>query len=119
MDINDRVGDKAAGVPTLPVVFGSKQSLAVAASFLLAGTVVGFKGLHASAAIDMLAQVTGMAAFPLEVLIKLLLLLGVFPAWVSVNDILRSELDPNVVSRAIGNSLKPIAVGLLLLTFVR
>lgn len=118
MDINDRVGDEAAGVPTLPVVLGCKISLAVAASCLFAGTVVAFKGLHATAATATLAQVTGMAAFPLEVLFKLLLLLGVYPAWASLLDILRSGLDPDVVSCAIGNSFKPIAIGLLLLIFV-
>ena len=119
MDINDRVGDAAAGVPTLPVVLGPYPALAVAAACLAVATVGGFAAMHAAAPASALLAAAGAAAPLLHAAAAALFLLGVLPAWLAICNAVLTRLDADVVSAAIGDSFKSIAVGMILLTLLR
>lgn len=118
MDINDRVGDAAVGVRTLPVRFGAMASLAVATGSFLAGVVGGLRGLRDAKAAAAVAGAVGVPAASVQIALQALLLAGVVPALLDVYRMRQSKLNSEVVSNAIANSFKPIAAGLLLLSLV-
>ena len=116
MDINDREGDAAAGVPTVPVCFGGMQALAVAAGCALSAAFAGVKGLHAAKALPSIAGALGLQAWQARTALQALLLIGMLPVLTDILSARRSKLDCNIVDKAIGNSFKPIAAGMLLLS---
>ena len=118
MDINDRAGDAAIGVRTLPVRFGGMASLAVATGCFLSGVVGGLKGLCDAKAAAAIAGAVRAPAVSVQLALQALLLMGVWPALVDVWRMRQSGLDSAVVSAAVGNSFKPIAAGLLVLSLV-
>lgn len=119
MDINDRVGDAAASVHTIPVTIGPLPALAVATGCLLVSTVAGFAGLHAAAGTSAIAAAAGGGAAVVQALAGGAFMLGMLPAWLDVCNVLQSSFNEGVVAAAIDNAFKPIAVGLILLTVFR
>lgn len=117
MDINDRGGDARAAVLTLPVVFGCKTALAVAAAAVAAALLFGLgaalvwgQGLawlweYQYAPMALVRGVTALAV-----------LLVASPMLTACAAVWQSGFDPEVTGEAINGSMKPIGMGMLLMS---
>lgn len=111
MDINDRVGDGAAGLRTFPVVVGVRGALAIASACMLCGLAVGTAALVSACA----AGAPGVASSARAVAAVLFVMSTIVHVGGDVQNILKSKFDRSVVSDAIGRSFGPIGRGMLLL----
>lgn len=111
MDINDRTGDGAAGLKTIPVVLGLNVALAIAVSCMLCGLVVGTSALAAACASSALgiASSACIGATALFVLNPIVHVAG------DVRNIVKSKYEHDAVSDAIGRSFGTIGRGMILL----
>lgn len=129
MDINDRRGDAAAGVRTLPVALGPHRALTAATTAALLGAAVAAAALAAcrvpeAAAAAVAAAASGVGASAdatVGVAAVRTAVVAVFlwtTACVTLRDamrVLRTGFDEGVVAAAIGGSFTPIGVGFLIL----
>ena len=129
MDINDRAGDAAAGMRTLPVALGARRALAVATAAALGGTAAGATALAGcsvppwtAAAAAAVASGAGAAADAAvgEAAVRAAVVAAFVwaTAGAAVRDaavVARSKFDHDVVDAAIGRSFTPIGLGLIVL----
>lgn len=111
MDINDRVGDAAAGLRTFPVVLGVNVALAIAAACMLCGLAIGTSALVATCA----ASAPSMAASARVAASLMFVVSTVVHVAADVRNIVSSKFENDVVSDAIGRSFGPIGRGMILL----
>lgn len=129
MDINDRRGDAAAGVRTLPVALSPRAALALATGVALAGgsaAAAALAGCHvpaaAAAAAAAAASSCGAAADAMVGAAAVRAAVVAAFLWstaaVTLRDavrVARSGFDHRVVEAAIGGSFTPIGIGLVIL----
>jgi 4-hydroxybenzoate polyprenyltransferase len=111
MDINDRIGDGAAGLHTFPVILGVHGALGVAATCMLCGTAIGTaalvaKCLESPPGFGLIARCAAGVMFVFS---------SVLHVAIDVQNIMESEFDFGVVSDAIAHSFGPIGAGMILL----
>lgn len=115
MDINDRVGDAAADVPTLPVRLGARSAFAFAVASLAAALACAWQGLHAPAWLGAAAAAAALPPAAAVLAVRVLLLAMISPAVAGLIQVWRSAFNPQLVERSITGSMKSMGAGLVLL----
>jgi geranylgeranylglycerol-phosphate geranylgeranyltransferase len=118
MDITDVVGDREAGIRTIPVVAGRTAALGVAAMCIaVAGSLLAFAAFHSHGLAW--AWASGWAA---ERTVRALAMLSVVfeasPVAAAILSIWRSTFDRSTISRAVDESMKSIGIGMIVLAAV-
>lgn len=118
MDINDRAGDAAAHIPTLPSVLGPSAALLLAAFTLLTATGLGIVSATSSVAVAACAAHAHVSLALVQSAASCAVCAAVAPLLVHVYRIWASRFDAAIVSAAIDASFKPIAATMVLLAAV-
>ena len=113
MDIGDIEGDRAAGLYTIPVVFGRPSSLCVALFFLSAGTVLGGRHLPNEAIAHFLARYVTSTTSIIRLATIVLFGIAVSPLYSCAFRIWRRGFDKTLLLTTIDRAIPYTAFGLL------
>ena len=118
MDINDRVGDAAAGVATLPVRLGPEAAFICAVACLAVALACAWQGVRAPAWLAAALAAAGLPTFAPLLAVRAALLAMISPALAGLVGVWRSAFDPQRVDESITGSMKTMGAGLVLLACV-
>lgn len=113
MDINDREGDAAAGVVTLPVTAGPDATLAVCQALMAAAAAVGLRAAAAGAGLSWLAAAVPGLVLAARLLGGGVVLAAVGAAMLGADRARRARFDRGLLSTAVDRAMRCTAAGLL------